>query len=126
MSTTMALLPEYSPEEFDSRHRIVIAASQRAKHLMQGAKPVGTTRFTKATTIALDEVLHGQIPFLTGKEARQAMKDAKRTRESEVERMVTLEAREDAQEITKSLSVYVDDSKPDKPEAPVSSPEVEE
>jgi DNA-directed RNA polymerase subunit omega len=117
MSTTMSLLPEYSPEEFDSRHRIVIAASQRAKHLMQGAKPVGMTRFTKATTIALDEVMHGQVPYLKGKEARQAMKDAKRTRESEVERMVTMEAREDAQEISKSLSVYVDDSQAGKPGA---------
>lgn len=111
MSSTMSLLPDYNDCQFDSRHRLVIAASQRAKHLIQGAKPVGPVRFTKATSIALDEVIGQSISFLTGKEARQAMKEAKRTRESEVERMATMEAREDAQEITKSLSVYVDDSK---------------
>jgi DNA-directed RNA polymerase subunit omega len=107
----MSLLPDYNSNQFDSRHRLVIAASQRAKHLLQGAKPIGAVRFTKATSIALDEVINRSVSYLTGKEARQAMKDAKRSRESEVERMATMEAKEDAQEITKSLSVYVDDSK---------------
>ena len=115
MSSTMSLLPDYNANQFDSRHRLVIAASQRAKHLMQGAKPMGPARFAKATSIALDEVIGQSVSYLTGKDARQAMKDAKRTRESEVERMATMEAREDAQEITKSLSVYVDDSKGGKP-----------
>lgn len=115
MSSTMSLLPDYNAEQFDSRHRLVIAASQRAKHLMQGAKPMGPVRFAKATSIALDEVIGHSVHYLTGKDARQAMKDAKRSRESEVERMATMEAREDAQEITKSLSVYVDDSKGGKP-----------
>lgn len=110
MNTTMSLLPDNRDGEFDSRHRIVIAAAQRAKHLLQGAKSIGAARFTKATSIALDEVISHRVSYLTGKDARQAMKDAKRTRESEVERMATIEAREDAQEITKSLSVYVDDT----------------
>lgn len=110
MIDALALLPESSHERFDSRHRLVIAASQRAKHLMQGARPVVTPRFLKETTIALDEVLHGQVEFLTGKEARQAIKDAKRGKDSEVERAVITESAEDAREIKKELSVYVDDS----------------
>jgi DNA-directed RNA polymerase subunit omega len=110
MIDALALLPENSPKRFDSRHRLVLASSQRAKHLMQGAQPVGPSKFTKETTIALEEVLHGRIEFLMGKEARQAMKEAKRSKEGEVERMSVLESEEDVQAIKKDLSVYVDDS----------------
>ncbi|MGH7208085.1 MAG: DNA-directed RNA polymerase subunit omega [Nitrospiraceae bacterium] len=110
MIDALSLLPEHSHERFDSRHRLVIAACQRAKHLLQGGKPLGVSKFTKETTIALDEVLQGLIEFLAGKDARQAMKDAKRGRESEVERMAMASTGEDAREIKKELSVYVDDS----------------
>jgi DNA-directed RNA polymerase subunit omega len=48
------------------------------------------------------------------------MKDAKRGRESEVERMAMASTGEDAREIKKELSVYVDDS----PKAP--EPEAED
>ena len=80
MMDALSLLPEHRHARFDSRHRLVLAASQRAKHLLQGGKPLGMSKFTKDTTIALDEVLQGLIEFLAGKEARQAMKDAKRGR----------------------------------------------
>ena len=116
MIDIQSLLPQYSQEQFDSRHRLVIVAAERAKHLIQGAKPTGTSRFTKETAIALDEVLQGQIKYLKGKEARQAMKDAKRGKESETERMAMMTG-EDAREIKKELGVYVDDStKPVEPE----------
>ncbi|MEW6543566.1 MAG: DNA-directed RNA polymerase subunit omega [Nitrospirota bacterium] len=118
MIDMLSLLPENIHERFDSRHRLVLAASQRAKHLMQGAKPVAPARFTKATTIALEEVLHGHIEFLIGKEARQALKEAKRSKEGEVERATITESSEDAREIKKELSVYVDDSaKAEEPES---------
>lgn len=110
MIDMLSLLPEYSQGQFDSRHRLVIASSQRAKHLMQGAKQVGASKFTKETTIAIDEVLHGQVEFLVGKEARQAIKAAKRGKDSETERLAMAEATEDVREIKKELSVYVDDS----------------
>lgn len=110
MIDMLSLLPESSHERFDSRHRLVIAAAQRAKHLMQGARALTPPRFIKETTIALDEVLHGDIHFLTGKEARQAIKESKRGRETELERPPIVESPEDAKEIKKELSVYVDDS----------------
>jgi len=110
MINPLSLLLESNQQRFDSRYRLVIAASQRAKHLLQGARPVGPPKFLKETTIALDEVLHGQVEFLTDKEARQASKDAKRGKESEIERMVLPDTGEDAREIKKELSVYVDDS----------------
>lgn len=109
MTDIQSLLPQYAHEQFDSRHRLVIVAAERAKHLIQGARPTGISKFTKESTIALDEVLQGRIKYLKGKEARHAMKDAKRGKESETERMAMM-AGEDAREIKKELGVYVDDS----------------
>ena len=109
MIDMLSLLPQYTPDQFDSRHRLVIVAAQRAKHLIQGARPTGTSRFTKETTVALDEVLRMEIKYLVGKDARDAMKEAKRGKEGEAERMAMMTG-EDAREIKKELSVYVDDS----------------
>lgn len=111
MIDMLSLLPQYTSNEFDSRHRLVIVASQRAKHLTQGAKTSMVSRFTKETTIALDEVLRGHVKYLTGKEARDAMKEAKRGKEGETERIAMMTG-EDAREIKKELSVYVDDTVP--------------
>ncbi len=110
MIDTLSLIPDDKQDRFDSRYRMVIAASQRAKHLIHGVKPTGQSRFTKETTVALDEVKHAFVEFLSGKEARQAIKEAKRGKESEVEPMATAEAVEDMKEIRKELNQYVDDS----------------
>jgi DNA-directed RNA polymerase subunit omega len=112
MMDMLALLPDNSKNRYDSRHRLVIAASQRAKQIMQGSRPTISTKFTKETTMAIDEMVQGRLEFLTGPDARQAMKDMKRKRESEFERMATAGTTlgEDAREIKKELSVYVDDS----------------
>ena len=67
-----------------------LEAAQRAKHILQGSRPIGNSRFTKETTIALDEVLRGEARYLVGKEARDAMKEAKRGREGESERMAMM------------------------------------
>jgi len=109
MIDMLNLLPQYTSNEFDSRHRLVIVASQRAKHLTQGAKVTGPSRFTKETTVALDEVLRGKLKYLTGKDARDAMKEAKRGKEGETERLAMMTG-EDAREIKKELSNYVDDT----------------
>jgi len=119
MIDMLSLLPEYTQDQFDSRHRLVIVAAQRAKHILQGSRPLGSSKFTKETTVALDEVLRGEAKYLVGKEARDAMKEAKRGKEGESERIAIMTG-EDAREIKKELSVYVDDS----PKAP--EPEAEE
>jgi len=108
MIDMLRLLPQYTPDQFDSRHRLTIIAAQRAKHILQGSRHAAS-RFTKETTIALDEVLRGQVTYLVGPEARDAMKEAKRGKEGEMER-VALMTGDDAKEIKKELSVYVDDS----------------
>ena len=132
MMDMLALLPENSKDRYDSRHRLVIAASQRAKQIMQGSRLTIQTKFTKETTMVIDEMVQGKLEYLIGKEARQAMKDAKRMRESEFERVAASATTlgEDAREIKKELSVYVDDS-PKMPEvepdaAPEAGPDTEE
>lgn len=110
---TLSLLPDYHDASIDSRSRLVIVAAQRARQLMQGTPALIATKHSKPTTIALEEVLHGRVKFLIGKEARQAMKEAKKQRDRELERLTVAQVPgEDAQEIKKDLSVVVDDSKP--------------
>ena len=109
----LSLLPDYSKLSTESRSRLVIITAQRARQLMQGARPALPTRHTKPTTIALEEMLKGKIHFLVGKEAQKAMKDARKQRERELEKLTMAQvAGADAAEIKKDLSVVVDDSKP--------------
>jgi len=109
----LSLLPDYSKLSTESRSRLVIITAQRARQLMQGARPALPTKHTKPTTIALEEMLNGEIHFLVGKEAQKAMKDARRQRERELEKLTMAQvAGTDAAEIKKDLSVVVDDSKP--------------
>src|ERR687892_2094073 len=106
MTDMLSLLPEDGHKRFDSSYRIVIAASQRAKQLLQGPRSNVSSKFTKETTIALEEVLQGKTEYLTDKQARQAMRETKRLRDGETERMATITPAvgEDAREIKKELS----------------------
>jgi DNA-directed RNA polymerase subunit omega len=109
----LSLLPDYQKLSTESRSRLVIITAQRARQLMQGARPKLPTRHTKPTTIALEEMLKGKIHFLVGKEAQKAMKEARKQRERELEKLTMAQvAGTDAAEIKKDLSVVVDDSKP--------------
>ncbi len=109
----LSLLPDYQKLSIESRSRLVIITAQRARQLMQGARPALPTRHTKPTTIALEEMLNGKIHFLVGKEAQKAMKEARKQRERELEKLTMAQiAGTDAAEIKKDLSVVVDDSKP--------------
>jgi DNA-directed RNA polymerase subunit omega len=120
----MSLLSEYDDAKIDTRYRLVIIAAQRARQLMQGSKPQITSKFTKESTIALDEVLQGKTEFVTGKEAKAAMKEAVAAREIEDRARAKAKAmlpREDESEIKKDLTVYVNDRKVEEP--PVVEPE---
>ena len=99
-------------EKIDSRYRLVIVTSQRARQLMEGNGPAIQTRYKKATSVALEEFLEGKLEIYTGKEAiRIAQRDARRLREEEV-RHQALQAkeREITSEISRELGVYVDDT----------------
>ncbi len=110
MIDTLPLLPDDKAGKFDSRYRVVLIAAQRAKQLMRGTRQSQTSKFTKETSIALEEVLGDNVEYLTGEEARQALREAKKGPEREFDPALSAEADEDAKEIKQQLSVYVDDS----------------
>lgn len=110
MMDPLVLLPEHHQKQFDSRFRIVLIAAQRAKHMMQGVPTQGTSKFMKETSLALEEVLKGEVPFLIGQEARQALKEAHSVHEREYAPSLLTQSDETSKEIQKELSVYIDDS----------------
>ena len=116
MIDTLPLLPDDRAGKFDSRYRVVLVAAQRAKQLMRGTPHAQTSKFTKETSIALEEVLGDNVEYLMGQEAREALREARRSLDREFEPALLAEADEDAKEIKKQLSVYVDDS-PNEPAA---------
>lgn len=98
---------KYDESKIDGRFRLVAIANQRARQLVEGLRATVQTKYVKPTTVALQEIMGGGIEFLTGKDARQASKEARRVRE-EANRRALME--EDSQEIKRDLSVFVDDS----------------
>ena len=110
MIDPLSLLPEHHQKQFDSRFRIALIASQRAKQLMQGAQASGSSKFEKETSQALEEVLNDQVSFLVGEDARQAIKEAKSSTERVFDPALLAQGDETSKEIQKELSVYIDDS----------------
>ena len=66
----LSLLDHHSNPKIDSNYRIVIIAVQRAKQLLQGAPSTCQKPFAKETCRAIYEVLHGDVDFVVGTEAR--------------------------------------------------------
>lgn len=98
-------------KKIDSQHRLSILAVQRARQIIQATTSPIDTRYEKATTIALEEILENKVVFVIGKEAIAAQKDAKRARAEELRAWEKMARDGDlATEIKKDLSVYVDDS----------------
>ncbi len=106
----LSLLPQHNQKQFDSRYRIVLIAAQRAKQLVRGSEHHGPSKFTKETSRALEEVLQGQVPYLIGQEAKEAIRLAKRSSERPIDPALYAQPDENAQEIKKELSVYIDDT----------------
>jgi len=94
-----------------SRYRLVVLATQRARQLMEGDKPTLATRYAKPTTIALSEILSGKLEILHGKEALQHQHEARRAREERKNRFLSPEREEELRrEIKKDLSIYLSDA----------------
>ena len=110
MIDALSLLPNEKDDKFDSRYRIVLVAAQRAKQLMQGAHSSVSSKMTKPTSLALEEVLQDQVSFVVGSEARQALKETQENMGRQIDPSLLGLSAEDTHEIKKELSVYVDDS----------------
>lgn len=99
----------FNNSNIDSRFRMVILASERAKQIMSGAKPTIQSRYIKSTTVALDELSQSHVTYVTGKDARKALHESVSQRiagDMGVHGEV-LEEDEIKKEIEKDLSVYV-------------------
>lgn len=48
-------------EKIPSKYEIVVAAARRARQLVDGAPKLVDSRSTKPVSIALEEILHGQL-----------------------------------------------------------------
>jgi DNA-directed RNA polymerase subunit omega len=98
-------------KKIDSPHRLSILAAQRARQIIQATNSPAYTRYEKATTIALEELLENKVVFFSGKEALEAQKESKRARAEELRTWARIaKEAELVTEIKKELSVHVDDS----------------
>ena len=106
----LSLLPQHHQKDFDSRYRIVLIAAQRAKQLLRGAAAEGNSKFSKETSLALEEVLSGNVSYVVGEEAKQAIREARMANQRPIDPSLYAQPDENAQEIKKELSVYIDDT----------------
>jgi DNA-directed RNA polymerase subunit omega len=101
----------FENNKIDSRHRLCILAAQRAKQIVQATTSTPDTKYEQATTIALEEILENKVVFVSGKEAVEAKKEAKRMNSEELRTWARMAKEgELVTEINKDLNVYVDDS----------------
>jgi DNA-directed RNA polymerase subunit omega len=96
-------------EKIDSRFRFVVLATERAREIINGARPNIQTRYIKSSTIAIEELAECNVEYLTGKDARKAMQEASSTK---VLRDLSVpgegaEEDEKKKEIEQELGVYV-------------------
>jgi len=93
-----------------SRFRLAILAVQRAKELIEGDTPTVQSRHYKPTTIAIEEILKGDLKIFYGKEAVRYQDDAIRVRKDKKVQYLSPEREEELKkEIKKDLSIYLAD-----------------
>jgi len=73
---------EIDKKVVDSRFRLIIMASQRARQISDGSDVRVESKYVKNTTLALEEAIEDQLKYLTGKDAIRARElEYKRRRE---------------------------------------------
>lgn len=60
--------------KISSRYTIVIAASKRARQLVEGARPLASADSDKAVSIAINEMAQSKIRITTSNNAEDALK----------------------------------------------------
>jgi DNA-directed RNA polymerase subunit omega len=63
---------EYDKKKIESKYRLAVIASQRARELAFGAEPRIHKKVKMISTLSLLETIGGEIKFLTGEEAAAA------------------------------------------------------
>ncbi|MFI5304296.1 MAG: DNA-directed RNA polymerase subunit omega [Nitrospiria bacterium] len=75
-------------KNIDSPFRLSILAAQRARQIIQATTSPTETKYEKACTIALEEVLEGKVVFVLGKQAIKAKREARRVKAEELKSWV--------------------------------------
>lgn len=104
----ISLPVEFDDKKIDSKFRLVVIASQRAKELTLGIKPKIQTKTRKVTSIAIEETINNVLEFLTGEEARVAREeDTKFDYRKLLEESRKIAAGEELSDLEKDLKVYL-------------------
>lgn len=97
---------EYDKKKIDSRFRLVIISTQRARELSLGASQKVQAKSKKATTTAIIESISNNIEYIIGEDALIAKEKAEK-----IDYKKLVEARRkpltDLSEIEKDLKVYL-------------------
>jgi DNA-directed RNA polymerase subunit omega len=105
----ISLPVEIEKKKIDGRYRLVLAVSKRARALSQGAVPKIATRSKKMSTVALEEIMSGNVHVLSGEAAIKAREKAKKLSYEEMmdeaKQKETLP--EDLTELERDLKVYL-------------------
>ena len=92
-----------------SRYSIVIAASKRARQLIDGAEPlVGGSYGKKPLSVAVDELYKGKVKILTDEDAAEQSLDTEETLE-ELEEL-DLETEETREQLAEELAGFDGDA----------------
>ncbi len=91
-----------------SRYSIVIAASRRARQLIDGAEPlVGGSYGRKPLSVAVDELYKGKVKILTDEETAEQSMDEEETLEELDE--LDLDTEQTREQLARDLSVFDED-----------------
>jgi len=69
---------EYDKKKIESKYRLAVIASQRARELAFGAEPRIPKKSKMISTLSLLETISGEIKFLIGEEAAEARERAEK------------------------------------------------
>ena len=102
----IALPVEYDKKKIESRYRLVIIASQRARELSLGSKTKMVAKGKKVTTNAILETITDEIEFIIGDEAAVARERADKI---DYKKLIEEKRRpiEDLSELEKDLKIYL-------------------
>ena len=101
----------FESERLDSRFRLVVVATERARKLINGAKPCVPLKYLKESTVALEEIVSCDVVIVKGKDARKALHDSIAQKEKlAAGPQVEVDEDQVKKEIEKELGNYVDDT----------------
>ena len=102
----ISLPVEYDKKKIESRYRLVVIASQRARELSLGAAQKVQTKAKKVTTTAIVEAISGNIEYITGEDAVAAREKADKI---DYKKLIEEKRKpiEDLSELEKDLKVYL-------------------